>query len=173
MLVLVLLCRFFSVTMCPWLHALFQLTTTRSQGGPIILVSCLILLLRSGSAYCRASGHRNEDKWWLPVPYVPDAGLTEKVPRDRQQKRDCAANQVPPSPLNNTSVLSDMEVPEGWILHGCAPKVTKASPWSSTQISLAASLSLAGILRLLITGYKRSMNYDACKHKLRCSPEKR
>ena len=72
-------------------------------GAPIILVSCLILLLRSGSAYCRASGHRNEDKWWLPVPYVPDAGLTEKVPRDRQQKRDCAANQVPPSPLTLAS----------------------------------------------------------------------
>jgi len=103
MLVLVLLYHFFSVTMCPWLHALFQFTTTRSQGAPIILVSCLILLLRSGSAYCRASGHRNEDKWWLPVTYVPDAGLTEKVPRDRQQKRDCAANQVPPSPLTLAS----------------------------------------------------------------------
>ena len=96
-----------------------------------------------------------------------------RMPRDRQQKRDCAANQVPPSPLNNTSVLSDMEVPEGWVLHGRAPKVTKASPWSSTQISLAASLSLAGILRLLITGYIKeawitmhvSTNYDAAKKK--------
>lgn len=45
------------------------------------------------SSSFRRSAQRNEDKWWLPVPCVPDAGLTDKARKDLQQRRDCA-NQI-------------------------------------------------------------------------------
>ncbi|XP_052169234.1 rop guanine nucleotide exchange factor 3-like isoform X2 [Oryza glaberrima] len=43
----------------------------------------------SSSSFQRST-HRNEDKWWLPVPCVPDAGIFGKARKDLQQKRDCA-----------------------------------------------------------------------------------
>ncbi|PAN48600.1 hypothetical protein PAHAL_9G394300 [Panicum hallii] len=77
------------------------------------------------SSSFRKSVHRNEDKWWLPVPCVPDTGLTEKACKDLQKKRDCA-NQIHKAAVAiNSGVLSDMEVPESFM--AVLPKSGRAS----------------------------------------------
>ncbi|KAG2550683.1 rop guanine nucleotide exchange factor 3-like [Panicum virgatum] len=77
------------------------------------------------SSSFRKSVHRNEDKWWLPVPCVPDAGLTEKACKDLRKKRDCA-NQIHKAAVAiNSGVLSDMEVPESFM--AVLPKSGRAS----------------------------------------------
>ncbi|RCV43924.1 hypothetical protein SETIT_9G333500v2 [Setaria italica] len=77
------------------------------------------------SSSFRRSVHRNEDKWWLPVPCVPDTGLTEKACKDLQKKRDCA-NQIHKAAVAiNSGVLSDMEVPESFM--AVLPKSGRAS----------------------------------------------
>ncbi|XP_062200964.1 rop guanine nucleotide exchange factor 3-like [Phragmites australis] len=77
------------------------------------------------SSSFRRSTHRNEDKWWLPVPCVPDAGLSERVRKDMQQRRDCA-NQIHKAAVAiNCGVLSDMEVPESFT--ALLPKSGRAS----------------------------------------------
>jgi hypothetical protein len=73
------------------------------------------------SSSLRKSIHRNEEKWWLPVPCVPDAGLSETARKDLQQKRDCA-NQIHKAAIAiNSGVLSDMEVPDSFM--AMLPKV--------------------------------------------------
>ncbi|CAN6324629.1 unnamed protein product [Urochloa humidicola] len=77
------------------------------------------------SSSFRRSVHRNEDKWWLPVPCVPDTGLTEKACKDLGKKRDCA-NQIHKAAVAiNSGVLSDMEVPESFT--AVLPKSGRAS----------------------------------------------
>uniref|UniRef100_A0A0A9GRY3 PRONE domain-containing protein n=1 Tax=Arundo donax TaxID=35708 RepID=A0A0A9GRY3_ARUDO len=77
------------------------------------------------SSSFRKSINRNEDKWWLPVPCVPDAGLSEKARKDLQQRRDCA-NQIHKAAVAiNSGVLSDMEVPESFM--AVLPKSGRAS----------------------------------------------
>uniref|UniRef100_A0A0E0CEX7 PRONE domain-containing protein n=1 Tax=Oryza meridionalis TaxID=40149 RepID=A0A0E0CEX7_9ORYZ len=46
----------------------------------------------SSSSFQRST-HRNEDKWWLPVPCVPDAGIFGKARKGLQQKRGCTARR--------------------------------------------------------------------------------
>ncbi|XP_071716374.1 rop guanine nucleotide exchange factor 2-like [Rutidosis leptorrhynchoides] len=59
--------------------------------------------------------HRNEDKWWLPVPCVSMDGLSEMAKKHLKQKRD-AANQIHKAAMAiNANVLSDMEVPHTYI----------------------------------------------------------
>ncbi|CAL4923711.1 unnamed protein product [Urochloa decumbens] len=77
------------------------------------------------SSSFRRSVHRNEDKWWLPVPCVPETGLTAKACKDLQKKRDCA-NQIHKAAVAiNSGVLSDMEVPESFM--AVLPKSGRAS----------------------------------------------
>ncbi|TVU31772.1 hypothetical protein EJB05_23473, partial [Eragrostis curvula] len=77
------------------------------------------------SSSFRKSMHRNEEKWWLPVPCVPDAGISEKARKDLQQKRDCA-NQIHKAAVAiNSGVLSDMEVPDTFM--AVLPKSGRAS----------------------------------------------
>ncbi|CAL4940516.1 unnamed protein product [Urochloa decumbens] len=77
------------------------------------------------SSSFRRSVHRNEDKWWLPVPCVPETGITEKACKDLQKKRDCA-NQIHKAAVAiNSGVLSDMEVPESFM--AVLPKSGRAS----------------------------------------------
>ncbi|CAN6294371.1 unnamed protein product [Urochloa humidicola] len=77
------------------------------------------------SSSFRRSVHRNEDKWWLPVPCVPETGITEKASKDLKKKRDCA-NQIHKAAVAiNSGVLSDMEVPESFM--AVLPKSGRAS----------------------------------------------
>lgn len=77
----------------------------------------------SGSSSFRRLSHRNEEKWWLPVPCVPpDTGLSENVRKNLQQKRDCA-NQIHKAAVAiNSGVLSEMEIPESFL--ATLPKVS-------------------------------------------------
>ncbi|EMS54853.1 Rop guanine nucleotide exchange factor 2 [Triticum urartu] len=55
------------------------------------------------------TAHRNEDKWWVPVPCVPEGGLSVKARKELRQRRDCA-NQIHKAAVAiNSGVLSDME----------------------------------------------------------------
>lgn len=58
---------------------------------------------------------RKDEKWWLPVPCVPQDGLTEKFKRHLRQKRDCA-NQIHKAAMAiNASILSEMQIPESYL----------------------------------------------------------
>lgn len=58
--------------------------------------------------------HRNVDKWWLPVPSLPDSGLFEKACKDLRKKRDCAYQIHKAALAINCSILAEMEVPESY-----------------------------------------------------------
>ncbi|KAL7610660.1 rop guanine nucleotide exchange factor 3 [Lactuca sativa] len=69
--------------------------------------------------------HRNEEKWWLPVPCVPSGGLSEAAKKHLRQKRD-SANQIHKAAMAiNTNLLSDMEIPRTYI--ASLPKSGRAS----------------------------------------------
>ncbi|GKU88146.1 hypothetical protein SLEP1_g2447 [Rubroshorea leprosula] len=78
---------------------------------------------RSGSF--RRVIHRKEEKWWVPVPCVPRGGLSEKSRKHLQHKRDCA-NQIHKAAMAiNSSILSEMAVPETYM--ASLPKSGRAS----------------------------------------------
>ncbi|KAJ3681894.1 hypothetical protein LUZ60_014467 [Juncus effusus] len=81
--------------------------------------------LSSSSSFRRLS-HRNEDKWWLPVPCVPPGtGLSEKGRKSLQQKRECA-NQIHKAAVAiNSGILTEMEIPESFM--ATLPKSGKSS----------------------------------------------
>ncbi|KAG8083876.1 hypothetical protein GUJ93_ZPchr0010g10019 [Zizania palustris] len=79
----------------------------------------------STSSSFRRSTHRNEEKWWLPVPCVPDAGLSGKTRKDLKQKRECASQIHKAAVAINTGILCDMEVPDSFMV--VLPKSGKAS----------------------------------------------
>ncbi|KAL6906432.1 hypothetical protein ACP4OV_004033 [Aristida adscensionis] len=79
----------------------------------------------TSSSSFRRSTHRNEEKWWLPVPCVPDGGVSDRARKELQKRRDCA-NQIHKAAVAiNSGVLSDMEVPESFM--AVLPKSGRAS----------------------------------------------
>lgn len=58
---------------------------------------------------------RQEEKWWLPTPRVPPRGLSEKSRKQLQHKRDCASQILKAALAINSSILSDMEVPDSYL----------------------------------------------------------
>ncbi|KAJ1694744.1 hypothetical protein LUZ63_011442 [Rhynchospora breviuscula] len=59
---------------------------------------------------------RSEDKWWVPVPCLPDNGLSAHARKELQQKRECA-NQIHKAAMAiNNDILAEMEVPESYII---------------------------------------------------------
>ncbi|KAJ4746676.1 rop guanine nucleotide exchange factor-like protein [Rhynchospora pubera] len=59
--------------------------------------------------------HRSVDKWWLPVPSLPNAGISEKAIKDLRQKRDCAYQIHKAALAINCAILAEMEIPESYI----------------------------------------------------------
>ncbi|CAI0472179.1 unnamed protein product, partial [Linum tenue] len=79
---------------------------------------------RSGS-FRRVVIHRTEEKWWVPVPCVPPGGISEKARKHLRHKRDCA-NQIHKAAMAiNTSVLTEMEIPDSYL--ASLPKSGKSS----------------------------------------------
>lgn len=75
---------------------------------------------KSGS-FRKVISQRTEEKWWLPVPCVPQGGISEKARKHLQHKRDCA-NQIHKAAIAiNNCVLSEMRVPETYM--ATLPKV--------------------------------------------------
>ncbi|KAH9615126.1 hypothetical protein KSS87_008962 [Heliosperma pusillum] len=54
---------------------------------------------------------RQEDKWWLPYPKVPDSGLSEEARKRLQQCRDCTNQILKATMAINSSVIAEMEIP--------------------------------------------------------------
>ncbi|CAK9143331.1 unnamed protein product [Ilex paraguariensis] len=80
---------------------------------------------RSGSFRRVVQPQRAEEKWWLPVPCVPHGGLSEKARKHLRHKRDCA-NQIHKAAMAiNSSVLTEMEIPDTYI--ASLPKSGRAS----------------------------------------------
>lgn len=78
-------------------------------------------LTRSGSFRDIVRPHGKEEKWWLPVPCVSPAGLSEKSKKLLRQKRSCT-NQIHKAAMAiNNCILADMEIPESYM--ASLPKV--------------------------------------------------
>ncbi|KAF3335560.1 Rop guanine nucleotide exchange factor 3 [Carex littledalei] len=61
------------------------------------------------------SFHRSEEKWWIPVPCMPENGLPKRARKELQQKRDCA-NQIHKAAMAiNNAILAEMEVPDSYL----------------------------------------------------------
>lgn len=65
--------------------------------------------------------HRNDEKWWLPIPCVPDSGLPEGSQKELLQKRECANQIHKAAKAINSAILAEMEVPESYL--AALPKV--------------------------------------------------
>ncbi|KAG8389844.1 hypothetical protein BUALT_Bualt01G0020700 [Buddleja alternifolia] len=65
-----------------------------------------------------------EEKWWLPFPRVPSNGLSEESRKRLQQCKECAHQIFKAAVAINSSVLSEMEVPEVYL--ESLPKSEKA-----------------------------------------------
>ncbi|CAK7348886.1 unnamed protein product [Dovyalis caffra] len=78
----------------------------------------------SGS-FRRVIIQRKEEKWWVPVPFVPPGGLSEKSRKLLRHKRDCA-NQIHKAAMAiNGSILAEMEIPDTYM--ASLPKSGRAS----------------------------------------------
>ncbi|KAI5434269.1 variant 3, Rop guanine nucleotide exchange factor 7 [Lathyrus oleraceus] len=68
-----------------------------------------------GSASFRKRNQRQEEKWWLPVPRVPPAGLSENSRKKLNHTRECASQILKAAMSINSIALADMEVPESYL----------------------------------------------------------
>ncbi|XP_062023148.1 rop guanine nucleotide exchange factor 1-like [Rosa rugosa] len=58
---------------------------------------------------------RQEEKWWLPFPKVPQNGLSENVRKALQHCRECAHQILKASMAINSNVLAEMEIPDAYL----------------------------------------------------------
>lgn len=58
---------------------------------------------------------RQEEKWWLPTPKVPNTGLSEDTRKKLQYQRECTSQILKAAMAINGSVLSEMEAPEVYL----------------------------------------------------------
>ncbi|XP_043716049.1 rop guanine nucleotide exchange factor 3-like [Telopea speciosissima] len=77
------------------------------------------------SASFRRIIHRQEDKWWLPVPCVPPGGLSDKSRKQLQHKRNSTFQIHKAAKAINNTILVDMQVPDTYL--ATLPKSGKAS----------------------------------------------
>ncbi|KAK7305816.1 hypothetical protein VNO77_43728 [Canavalia gladiata] len=68
-----------------------------------------------GSASFRKTIQRQEEKWWLPVPRVPPAGLGEDSRKQLNHSRECANQILKAAMAINSIALAEMEVPESYL----------------------------------------------------------
>lgn len=68
-----------------------------------------------GSASFRKRNQRQEEKWWLPVPRVPPAGLSENSRKKLNHTRESASQILKAAMSINSIVLDEMEVPESYL----------------------------------------------------------
>lgn len=68
-----------------------------------------------GSASFRETLHRQEEKWWLPVPRVPPRGLTENSRKQLDHLRESTNQILKAAMAINSIALGEMEVPESYL----------------------------------------------------------
>ncbi|KAJ6399678.1 hypothetical protein OIU77_020268 [Salix suchowensis] len=64
------------------------------------------------SSSLRRPSTRQEEKWWLPFPKVPSAGLPEDTRKKLQQCRECTSQILKAAMAINSGVLAEMEIPD-------------------------------------------------------------
>ncbi|CAM8962142.1 unnamed protein product [Rhodiola kirilowii] len=69
----------------------------------------------SGLSSFQKFSQRQEEKWWLPVPRVPVAGLSEVSRKQLNHKRECANQMLKAAIAINSNALAEMEVPESYL----------------------------------------------------------
>ena len=84
------------------------------------------------SSSLRRPSIRQEEKWWLPFPKVPPAGLSEDTRKKLQQCRECTSQILKAALAINNSVLAEMEIPD--IYFESLPKVWEPCPATSNSI---------------------------------------
>ncbi|XP_042503594.1 rop guanine nucleotide exchange factor 3-like [Macadamia integrifolia] len=67
------------------------------------------------SASFRRIIHRQEDKWWLPVPCIPSRGLSDESRKQLQHKRDSTFQIHKAAKAINNTILADMQVPDTYL----------------------------------------------------------
>ncbi|GLT71880.1 hypothetical protein SLA2020_438670 [Shorea laevis] len=77
---------------------------------------------------------RKDDKWWLPTPKVPPAGLSEMSRKFLQYQKDCVNQVLKAAMAINAQVLSEMEIPDNYI--ESLPKNGRASLGDSIYRSI-------------------------------------
>ena len=82
---------------------------------------------------------RQEEKWWLPVPRVPAAGLQETERKKLQHKRDSTNQILKAAMAINSNVLAEMEIPKSYI--ESLPKVDQIS-WKFPNDTVDGLLSV-------------------------------
>ncbi|XP_027332312.1 rop guanine nucleotide exchange factor 5-like isoform X1 [Abrus precatorius] len=68
----------------------------------------------SSASFCKKI-QRQEEKWWLPVPRVPPAGLNENSRKQLNHTRECANQILKAAMAINNNALAEMEVPESYL----------------------------------------------------------
>lgn len=68
-----------------------------------------------GSSSFRRTIQRQEEKWWLPVPRVPAAGLSENSRKQLNHSRENASQILKAAMSINGIALAEMEVPESYL----------------------------------------------------------
>ncbi|KAF5747210.1 hypothetical protein HS088_TW06G01391 [Tripterygium wilfordii] len=58
---------------------------------------------------------RQEEKWWLPFPKVPQNGLSEDVRKRLQQCRECTKQILKAAMAINSNALAEMDVPNAYL----------------------------------------------------------
>ncbi|BBN10803.1 protein MpKAR [Marchantia polymorpha subsp. ruderalis] len=79
---------------------------------------------------------RQEEKWWLPTPKVPNTGLSEDTRKKLQYQRECTSQILKAAMAINGSVLSEMEAPEVYL--ESLPKNGKTSLGNTIYASLVS-----------------------------------
>ncbi|KAL9226643.1 hypothetical protein vseg_002431 [Gypsophila vaccaria] len=68
-----------------------------------------------GSTSFRKTLHRQEEKWWLPVPRVPAGGLQESSRKRLDHKRECTHQILKAAMSINSMVLAEIDVPQSYL----------------------------------------------------------
>eukprot|EP01018_Ginkgo_biloba_P018361 Gb_34956 [translate_table: standard] len=68
-----------------------------------------------GCGPLRRPSQRQEEKWWLPTPRVPPNGLSDNARKRLQHHRECTNQILKAAMAINSHVLSEMEVPNGYL----------------------------------------------------------
>lgn len=72
----------------------------------------------------RHSMQRQEDKWWLPTPNIPENGLSETSRKSLLHQRDATSQILKATMAINAQVLSEMEAPVSYF--DSLPKTARA-----------------------------------------------
>ncbi|KAL9224054.1 hypothetical protein vseg_000128 [Gypsophila vaccaria] len=63
----------------------------------------------------KATGQRDNDKWWIPTVKIPSGGLSDTSKKWLQHQKDSVNQVLKAAMAINAQILSEMEIPESYI----------------------------------------------------------